>query len=197
MTCAFSCSPLAQVLVELLMRVVVPIDVHRHEGGELHEAGIDHAARAWVLPRDARDEIALEPAHGLAGGELVDLGRVDARIDGSRHQRHAARLRSVAVGRHHGDGGQRLHARLANSHEVRARTQLLQEFDEVVDIVVKAEGTGLQAHVARIVPIGDVDVIIGQQRAYGIAQERREVARQRRHDEDARLLDVDVLLEAQ
>ena len=80
---------------------------------------------------------------------------------------------------------------------MRAGPELLHELDEVVDVVVEAEGTGFERNVAGIVPIGDVDVVVGEQGAHRIAQQRREVARQRRHDKNARLLDVDVLFEPQ
>ena len=80
---------------------------------------------------------------------------------------------------------------------MRAGAQLLHELDEVVDVVVEPEGTGFERHVARVVPVGDVDVVVRQQRANGVAQQRGEVARQRRHDQHARLRDVDVLLEPQ
>ena len=97
-------------------------------------------------------------------------------------------LRLVAGGGHHRDGGERLHAGLADGDQMRARAQRLEKPDDVFDIVVEAEGPVLETDVARVVPIGDVDVVIGQQRAHGVAQQRGEVARQRRHDQHARLV---------
>ena len=40
--------------------------------------------------------------------------------------------------------------------------------------------------VARVVPVGDVDVLVGEQRAHGAAQQRGEVARERRDQEHLR-----------
>ena len=48
-----------------------------------------------------------------------------------------------------------------------------------------------ERHVARVVPVGDVDVVVGQHRAHGVAQQRREVARHRRDDQHARLRRVE------
>ncbi len=54
-------------------------------------------------------------------------------------KRHAARLRRIAVLRHDGGGDQRGDAGLADGHHVRARPHHLEEFDQVVDVVVEAE----------------------------------------------------------
>jgi len=49
-----------------------------------------------------------------------------------------------------------------------------QKVDEVLDEVVEAEGALRERHVARIMPIGDVDIMIGQHGVDGGAQQRRE-----------------------
>ena len=49
-----------------------------------------------------------------------------------------------------------------------------------------------QRHVARIVPIGDVDIVVGQQRPHRVAQQGREMTGHRRDQQDARLRRVDV-----
>ena len=67
----------------------------------------------------------------------------------------------------------------------------------MIDIFVEAEPARGQRHVARIVPIGDVDIVVGQHGAHGRPQQCREVAGERRHHEDARLRRRDVLLEVQ
>ncbi len=67
----------------------------------------------------------------------------------------------------------------------------------MIDIVVEAERAGRKRRVARIVPVGDVDVVLRQHRLDGVAQERREVARERRDQQHARLRGADVLGETQ
>ncbi len=51
----------------------------------------------------------------------------------------------------------------------------LQELHQVGDVVVEAEPAGAERHVAGIVPVGDVDVVVGEQRAHRAAQERAEM----------------------
>ena len=139
--------------------------------------------RAGVAPGHAADQVVLEPFDRLAGGQLVDLGRVDAAVDRPGHQRHAARLRRVVVLRHQRHRGQRRHAGLAHRHQVRAWAEPFDEGDDVLDVFVQAEAAFGQRHVARVVPVGDVHVVVGQHGARGVVQQRREVARQRRHDQ--------------
>ena len=51
----------------------------------------------------------------------------------------------------------------------------LEELDQVLDIFVEAEAAVPDADVAGIGPVGDVDVMVRQQNAHGIAQKRREM----------------------
>ena len=46
-----------------------------------------------------------------------------------------------------------------------------------------AEGAGLDRDVAGVVPVGDVDVVVGQHRAGGVAKQRGEMARHRRDEQ--------------
>ena len=55
----------------------------------------------------------------------------------------------------------------------------------------------VERNVARIVPVGDVDVVILQQGLHGAAQQRREMAGHRRHQQHPRLLRRIFLLEMQ
>ena len=180
-----------------LMRLKMAVDVHAHEGGELHEAGIDLAPAAAIAIGHRRDQVLLEPLDRLALGELVDLGRVDAGVDRARHQRHRARLRRIVALRHHRRRHQRGDARLAHRDQMRARPDLFHEADQWPIYSSKPKRPSLGRNVARIVPIGDVDVVFGQHGAHGGAQQRGEMAGQRRDQQHARLRLVDVLLEMQ
>ena len=73
----------------------------------------------------------------------------------------------------------------------------LDELDQMSDIFVEAEAAVRREGRRAVVPVGDVDVVLGQHGADGAAQQRREMARQRRDQQHARLLGVDVLLEMQ
>ncbi len=160
------------------MAVHVPRGVHRHERRDLHEAGIDPPPGAGMAARHGGDQVLLEPVDRAGRGELVDLGRVDPGVDRAGHQGHARRMRRVAALGHHGGGRQRLHAGLAHRHHVGARAHRLEELHQVGDVVVEPEAAGAHRHVAGVVPVGDVDVVIGQQGAHGAAQQRGEVARE-------------------
>ena len=60
-----------------------------------------------------------------------------------------------------------------------------------------AEAPVPSGDVAGVVPVGDEDVVVGEHRLHRRAQQRREVARERRDEQDARLHGVGVLAEAQ
>ncbi len=67
----------------------------------------------------------------------------------------------------------------------------------MVDVVLEVEWAGAQGHVPRVVPVGEVDVVIGEQRLYGPAEQRGEVARQGGHHQHLRLARRLGLAEAQ
>jgi len=78
--------------------------------------------------------------------------------------------------RHHRGGNEHRDTRLAHRHDVRARPNRLQETDQVRDIIVEAEPAVYERDIAHVVPIGNIDVVLGQHGAHGAAQERREMA---------------------
>ena len=98
---------------------------------------------------------------------------------------------------HHGRRDHRLHAGLADGDDVRARAEVLEHLDQVVDILLEPEAALRQRHFARVLPVGDVDVMVLQHGLHGVAQEGGEVAGQGRDDQHLRLGRVDVLPEVQ
>ncbi len=176
-----------QVLVQVAELRLVALQVHAHEGAELHEAGVHAAPRAAVRPGHVADQVALEPADGPIGGQRVDLRGVDAAVHRAGHQGQAARRGGVVVLGHQRGGGQCRHAGLAHGHQVRAGAHGAQEGDDLQGVVVQPEAAAAQRHVARVVPVGDVHVVVAQQRAHGVAQQGGEVARQRRGQQHPRL----------
>ena len=72
-----------------------------------------------------------------------------------------------------------------------------EEPDQVLDIFIEAEAAVPHADVARIGPVGDVHVVLGQQDAHGIAQQGREMPGKRRHQQHARLRRGTLLGEAE
>ena len=72
---------------------------------------------------------------------------------------------------------------LAHGDDMRLRTKRAQHAHDVIDVIVEIEAAGDHRHRARIGPIGDVDFMVRQECVHGVAQQRRVVARHRRHDE--------------
>jgi hypothetical protein len=85
----------------------------------------------------------------------------------------------------------------ADRHHMRARSDPVEEGDQMVGVILEPEPAVAARDVAGIVPVGDVDVVVLQQRLHGAAQQRREMAGHRRHQQQARLLRRVHLLEAQ
>ncbi len=145
---------------ELDVLLDVALEIHRHKGGELHEAGIDLAERALALNRHVIDQVLFEPFQRFALGELIDLGRLDPGVDRPRHQDQGCRACRVVILTHDGGGRERGHRRLADRDHVRTRTQLVEKGDQMLGILVEAEFALIERNVAGIVPVGDVDVVI-------------------------------------
>ncbi len=82
---------LHQMHEEFLVGDHVPVEVHRHEAGQLQEAGIDRAHEARLRPRHLHDDIIGKPLERPFLGELVDGCRIDAGVDRPAHQRHGRR----------------------------------------------------------------------------------------------------------
>ncbi len=115
---------------------------------------------------------------GLRLGKLVDLGRVDAGVDRPGHQRHAARLRRIVALRHHRAATSAATQGWHTATHMRARPDLFQEPDQVRRHIRRSRsGRAAVRDVARVVPVGDVDVVLGQHGAHGAAQQRGEMAR--------------------
>ena len=105
-------------------------------------------------------------------------------VDRTGHQRQARRLDPVAVARHDRGRRERRDGRLADGDDVAILADEADEVDQVAGIVLEREFAVLELDVARVDPVGDVDLVVAQQRADRAAQQRREMARHRRDQED-------------
>ena len=72
---------------------------------------------------------------------------------------------------------------------------MLQHADQVVDIFLEAEAPLHERDLARILPVGDVDIVVLQHGLHRVAQECREVTGKGSDDQHFRLWRVDVLAE--
>ena len=178
---------LDQMVEQVLVRVHVAVEIHADEAVKLQEPGIDVAHQAGMRKRHLGDDVAAEPVDALFRGEVVHRGRIAAGVDRSAHQRHRHRHERIGVGFHHGNGGEHRHGWLANRNHMHVAAQLMQHFDDVIDIVVEIEAAFGDRHHAGVGPVGDVDLVGRQEGLDGAAQQRGVVAGHRCHDQHARL----------
>ena len=76
---------------------------------------------------------------------------------------------------------------LAHSDDMHAGAEHLQKGDDVIDEFVEAALTMPQAYVARVVPVGDIDIMVGEKGLRRATQQRRKMSRHRRHQEHSGL----------
>ena len=181
---------LDQVLEIVVVAGGMAVRVHGHKASVLQKARVDAATGAREVGRHAVNDVVLEPLKALVHRQVVDGGGRVARIDGAAHHGHAQR-RGLATAGHQRHRGQHRHGGLAHAHHMAVAVQALQVADEllhIVDVVVQVELAVFQRHQARVLPVGDVDLVVLQHGAHGVAQQRGVVARQRRHDQHHRLV---------
>ena len=173
------------------------LKIHAHKSSKLHKSRVDTPQGAGIAQRYDTDQLALEPPDRSARRQPIDLGRVDPGIDRAGHQCHTARLRRIGILRHYCYGCEHRDARLAHSNNMGTWPEYLEKSDDVIDKVVELERTVLQPDVSGIVPVSDVDVVIGEEHLRSAAQQGGEMPRHRRYQENARLRPRRLLLEAQ
>jgi hypothetical protein len=154
------------------VRIEMPVEVHADEAVELQKARIDFAHHARMRERHLGDDVAAEPVDAAVLGQLVDGGRVarvsigppirssNAAHTGSR----SASIRATAAS----TGTDGWHTR-----QMTIAAERMQDRDDVVDVVVEIEAAFGERHHARVHPVGDVDVMVRQERFDGAAQQRR------------------------
>ena len=177
--------------------VDVPVEVHADERGELQEARIDPAHRARIGEGHRRDDVLAEPHHRVAHRQIIGRGRADARVDRAAHQGDRLRLARVLVGGHQRGRRHHRHRRLADRDDMDVRPEIAAELHDVVDVVVEIEVALGERHLAGVGPVGDVHVVIGQQRLDRAAQQGGVVAAHRRHHQHLGIAPRGVAMEAQ
>ena len=75
--------------------------------------------------------------------------------------------------------------------------KFVHEVDDIVDIGIEVELAVLQRHVARIDPVGDVDIMMRQQCLYRSTQQGGMVPGHRGHDQQLWIIALGIALEAE
>ena len=169
------------------MRFDVPIEIHAHESVQLQEARIDVAQETRIGKRHLGDDVAAEPVDATSLREDVHHRRIHPGIDRAAHQHHGMGDMRVVIGLHARDRGEDRDRRLAHRDDMRVAAEQMQDRDQVVDVIVEIEGALRHRHHPCIGPLGDVDVVIGEEALDRAAQQGRVMPRHRRDDEEARL----------
>ncbi|QFT60518.1 hypothetical protein FIU94_16940 [Sulfitobacter sp. THAF37] len=146
----------------VLERLGMGFAIHRDEGGQLQQAGIDLASDTGVFEADALDHGVFELPHGDTVAEIGDFGRGGAGVDGATDQGQGARLGVGFFLCQIGGGGQGQRRWLADRDHMCVRAQMLHEIDKVERVILDIELACADGNVAGIVPVGDIDVTIGQ-----------------------------------
>ena len=155
---------------QVLVRLDMPIQIHGHESSQLQKTWIDPSPKATVGPRYCRDDIALEPFRAVLLRQAIDSRRADPRIDRATRQHQRQRHVRIAGFFHQRHGRQDRHRGLANREDMHIATEVVEDVAHGIDVVIKIERAGRRRHIARVLPIGNVDVVIGKKRFDRAAQ---------------------------
>ena len=164
---------LDQMFEHPLVRLDMPVGVHRHERRQLHKSRIDPAERARMPGRHGRHQVLLEPSDRVLLRELRDRRGRRPRVDRPAHERHAARLAILppaseqADGRHHGWRG------LTHGDDVSVRAQMPQKADNRVDVIREPEFAGRLRHDPCVTPVGHIDLMVGVHQVLRRAAQQR------------------------
>ena len=159
------------------------LTVHRDERSQLQKARIDLAANACVFKANALDHCLFQLAHGDRMAKVGHFGRGSAGVNGTTDQGEGLWLRLRVQLRQIGGRGQGQGNRLANGDHVDVAAQVFHEINEVEGVILNVEFAFADRNVAGVVPIGGVNLAIGQEAHHGFAQEGRVVARHRCHEQ--------------
>ena len=159
------------------MRSDMPVEVHQHETGELKEAGVDRAPPTGIGPGHTRNDIVTEPIGPAPLGQPIHDGRADAGVDGPAGENHAPGHGGLAVLLHEGNRCECGHSGLADGEQVYVPAELGEHVAHVVDVIVEIERSGRERNIARVEPVGDEDLMVGEQKSRPCREEGSRSAR--------------------
>ncbi len=180
---------LDQVLEVIVVAAGVAARVHGDETGVLQKARVDQPPLTRKAHRHAIDHVVLEPTVAALQRQVVDCRGRFIGVYRSTHHGHRQRHCLSPAG-HERNGGQRGNGGLAHTHDVTVAVDPLQVANKllhIIDVVVEMEVAFGQRHHAGVFPVGDVDLVVFQHGAHGLAQQRGVMSRQRSDHQHHRL----------
>ena len=186
---------LDQMIKIVLVRIEVPLGIHRHEAGELQKSGQTLRMCPGYLAGTRRMTLFSNQSIFLSVAKaLTDVGFLRVSIGPPIIVMRQRRRLSVAA----------MSEMAASTGAVGWQTEMTcnfraektDEFQYVRDVVPEMERPFRQGHHPSILPVGDVDVVVLNESADGVARGLRSV-RKRRHHQDLRLLERPFTLEMQ
>ncbi len=160
--------PLDKMIEHIEMRRNMTFKIHRHKAGQLQKARINLPAHREVGERHSVNAMTLEPLDAALLGQLVYLRGIDSRIDRPAHQNHGF-WRVWAVFRiQQGNGADQRHRGLTDPERMQRNTVVVSReaahhLRQIINVVVEIEASFGKGHVARVPPVGDVDVVMRQE----------------------------------
>ena len=166
--------------------------IHRHKARELQKTRIYPPSRPFIIRRDGRNDILDEPFMRAACGVVVDRRRRFAGVNRTAHHRQGAWPQRMVLRAHHRSSSISRDGRLTHRQHMGTASASIgadefKPFDEIIDVGFKIETAAGQRHIARIFPIGDIDIMRCHHALDRAAQQRREMAGHRRANEQPRL----------
>src|SRR5262249_28080612 len=127
----------------------------------LQETGVDLPPPARERPRYMGEHGAAEPIRATLFSQFVDDRGADARIYWPTGEHERERYGRVSVRLHQRGGGQHRYRPVAPGKHMHVAPEVAQYGGDRVDVIVEVESPGRERDVARILPIGDVDLVVG------------------------------------
>ena len=141
----------------------VPLGIHGNERRQLQQPWIDLAPHALVFEPHPLDHGLFQKAHGHAPPEIGNLGGCGIRIHRPPDQRQRTRLRRRLCLGKAGRRRKGQRRRLAYRNHMGLRPKVAHEIHQIQCVILNIEAPRRNGNVARIVPVGDVDIAIRQQ----------------------------------
>ena len=171
------------------MGVHMAFEIHVDEAGQLQEARIHPAHRARIHGRHRLDQIVPEPFIRTLFSQFIGHGGGFSRINGRAHEGHRGRTRRIFILSHQRNRRQGRRARLTDRHHMGVVAQRRDHLAHIEHVITEIEASVIDRNLARIRPVGDVDLVIRQKGLDRAAQQGRVMARHGRHDQDGAVLE--------